>query len=169
MIRLLDGDDVESFAKLRQEALIDSPLVFASSPEDDVAAAHGRPREQLERGPDAVVFGAFEESLVGMLGLMRDRHRKSAHRANIWGMYVSPDHRRRGLGSALLHAAIAHARALPGVERIVLSVSSAAPGARALYELAGFRAWGDEPDAMRHQGAVTSEIHMALRLDAMDR
>jgi len=165
MIRLLDRDDVDAFTQLRREALLDSPLAFASSPDDDVAAEVGAARAQLERAPDAVVFGAFEDTLVGMLGLGRDRHLKSAHKAHVWGMYVAPHHRRNGLGARLLEAAIEHAQSLPGVEWLQLSVSSAAPGARALYESAGFLPWGSEPDALRYGGEVTTELHMALRLD----
>jgi ribosomal protein S18 acetylase RimI-like enzyme len=164
MIRPLTGDDVDAFMRLRVEALRDAPLAFASSPEEDVVGEHRAARDQLERGPDALVLGAFDDELVGMLGLGRDRHRKSDHKVHVWGMYVVPGQRGRGLGRSLLDAAVAHARSLPGVDWLQLSVSSAAPFAQALYESAGFVAWGREPDAMRYEGSVTSEIYMGLRI-----
>ena len=80
-------------------------------------------------------------------------------------MYVAPSHRRRGIGAELVRAAIRQARALPGVEWVHLAVSSAAPEAQRLYERLGFEVWGTEPDALRHDGRIASEHHMALRLE----
>ena len=79
-------------------------------------------------------------------------------------MYVTPAFRRQGLAAALLAAAIAHARTLPGVDWLHLSVTSAAPDARRLYERAGFQLWGSEPDALRVDGQMVDEHHLALRL-----
>jgi RimJ/RimL family protein N-acetyltransferase len=81
-------------------------------------------------------------------------------------MYVTPAHRHRGLASELLRAVLQHAEAMPGVSWVHLSVSSAAPEAQKLYESAGFRPWGTEPDALRHDGRAVSELHMALHLES---
>ena len=35
MIRLLREEDADAYANLRREALLDAPLAFASSPDDD--------------------------------------------------------------------------------------------------------------------------------------
>lgn len=165
MIRILGADDAQGYLVLRRRALVDAPGAFAASPEDDLIATVELFREQLQRGPDSVVIGAFREQLVGMVGLYRDRHRKSAHTLHLWGMYVAPEDRRRGTGTQLLAAALEHARTVPGVEWVRLSVSAAAPGAQRLYERAGFRVWGSEPDALRVGGEAHVEHHMALRLE----
>jgi len=112
-----------------------------------------------------VIFGAFQPELVGTVGVARDRHLKAGHRMNIWGMYVVPEQRRKGIAVTLLDTAVRHARALPGVSWLQLGVSSAAPEARRLYERAGFQIWGSEEDALRHEGRAVVEYHMALRLD----
>lgn len=111
-----------------------------------------------------MIFGAFDPHLVGVVGLYRDRHRKSAHKVHVWGMYVAPGHRGRGIAAALVHAALDHARTLPGAAWVHLAVSEAAPAARRLYERAGFTVWGTEPEALRHDGRSAVEHHMALRL-----
>lgn len=165
MIRALREDDAEAYFELRREALLDAPLAFAASPADDVAASAQAVREQLRRAPEAVVLGAFEPRLIGAVGVVRDRHIKGSHKVMLWGMYVSPGHRRRGIAAALLQAAIDHARSLPGVSSVHLAVSSAAPAARRLYERAGFTSWGVELDALRHQGRAVVERHMTLCLD----
>jgi len=166
MIRLLSEDDVESWLALRREALLDAPLAFATSPEDEFALDAQALREQLRRAPENVILGAFDEDLVGSVGLHRDRHRKAFHKAHVWGMYVTPSHRRRGLAAQLMSAILEHAAALPGISWVHLSVSSTAPEARRLYDAIGFRPWGTEPEALRHAGSAASETHMALPLDS---
>jgi ribosomal protein S18 acetylase RimI-like enzyme len=164
MIRLLRDNDAQVYTKLRREALLDSPLAFASSPADDFFSDPEAVREQLRRDPEFVIIGAFENDLIGAVGVYRDRHLKSSHKAHLWGMYVVPSHRRQGIATELLDAAVRHARTLPGVSWVHLSVTSAAPGAQRLYERAGFRVWGAEPDALSHGGQTVVEYHLALRL-----
>ena len=64
----------------------------------------------------------------------------------------------------MVRAVVDHARSVPGVAWVHLGVTSAAPEARKLYELAGFRGWGTEPEALRYDGQAVEELHMALRL-----
>jgi RimJ/RimL family protein N-acetyltransferase len=165
MIRLLRDDDAETYAELRREALLDSPLAFASSPDDDLASTPESARAQLRRAPESVILGAFRKGLVGSVGLYRDRHLKSSHKVHLWGMYVSPAYRRQGIASELLETALRHAGSMPGVHWVHLSVSSAAREALRLYESAGFQRWGTEPESLRHEGRAVSEHHMAIRLD----
>jgi GNAT superfamily N-acetyltransferase len=164
MIRLLQSSDVAAFVALRRRALLDAPLAFGASPEDDFAAAPDALLAQMQKAPDWVIAGAFDETLVGAAGLLRDRHLKAAHKAHVWGMFVQPEARGRGIGRALLDALVAHARTLDGVTTVRLAVSDAAPEARRLYERAGFQAWGFEPDALRAGGVTAGEHHMLLRL-----
>jgi GNAT superfamily N-acetyltransferase len=165
---MLREADADAFVGLRREALLDSPLSFTSSPEDARSIDAEGFRAQVRGAPQSVVLGAFadadEGDLVAMVGIHRDPHAKVAHKAHVWGMYVTPAWRGRGLGRQLLDAAIEHARTLDGVAWIMLGVAREAPAARSLYESAGFVAWGEEADAVRHQGAVTSVVHMALHL-----
>lgn len=165
MIRPLTEADAEELVSLRRTSLLDVPLAFTSSPEDDVAASVENVLALLRGAPDQFVVGAFEPGLVGMAGLYRDPHAKASHRAHLWGMYVLPTHRGRGLGGALLRATLDHARSLPGVTRVHLSVSSAAPGARRLYEGSGFELWATEADALRQAGESATDYHMVLHLE----
>lgn len=164
MIRILREDDADAYAELRREALLDSPLAFTSSPADDFAFPPESLREHLRRAPESVILGAFDDGLVGAVGAYRDRHVKASHRVHVWGMYVTPSHRRKGIAVGLMQEVIQHARSLPGVSWVLLSVSSAAPRARRLYERLGFQLWGTEPDALRYEGESVVENHMALKL-----
>ncbi len=163
-IRTLNGDDAEALAELRRRALIDSPLAFLASPEDGFAATVESARDAVSRAADSPVFGAWDARLVGMVGLYRDQHVKAAHKIHIWGMYVRPESRKQGLGHRLLVAALDHARGIDGVRLAHIGVTDSAAHAQSLYERVGFRVWGDEPEALCHDGRCVRELHMVMAL-----
>jgi ribosomal protein S18 acetylase RimI-like enzyme len=163
-ISLLEPADASALFALRRESLREEPLAFLASPEDDLASSEETVRALLSRAPQAVVFGARAPQLVGLVGLHCGGARKAAHKANLWGLYVAPAWRGRGVGMQLVQAAVAHARTLPGVSAVRLGVSESALSARRLYERCGFVPWGIEPDAIRHEGRSLAECHMQLAL-----
>ncbi len=119
----------------------------------------------LASATGSIIFGAFGQDLVGSVGIRYDlRRRKVAHKAHIWGMYVSPVYRGLGLGGDLLIAAIAHARSLDGVRQVHLSVSEVSSDAQRLYKSIGFRVWGTEPSSIEHGGECIDEHHMVQML-----
>ena len=165
-IRPLKVADAEPCAALRRAMLLDSPASFGSSPEDDLGSEVERVRDRLAGQTGQAVFGAFdrETQLVGSVGVWCQSKQKEKHKASIWGMYVAPSFRRKGVGRQLMEAAIDFARAHGGVTQIQLSVSASAPGARRLYESLGFVVWGIEPNALCVGGKLFDEHHMTLDL-----
>ena len=165
-IRRLQPADVALFQALRRRALTEHPLAFLSSPQDDRSNDTQDQVRQLQQPERFAIFGACDAAgtLVGMVGLIRQPQAKSAHRAMIWGMYVAPEARRLGAGRALMQAALAHVRTWPGVTRVTLCVTDAAPEARALYLSLGFQWWGAEADCIRWEGRTVADHHMVLDL-----
>ncbi|MBX3401836.1 MAG: GNAT family N-acetyltransferase [Phycisphaeraceae bacterium] len=162
-IRHLTADDAPAYAVLRREMLRDSPLAFAASESTDVAIDPAKVAQRLAE-PGVVIVGAFGGgALVGVASLMRQPHPKMAHRAYVYGVYVTPSWRGRGVGEGVMRAAIDAARAWPDVDSIGLSVSAATVHARRLYERLGFAAWGVEPGALRWEGRAYDEVHMCLQ------
>lgn len=174
----LDTSAATRYLRLRRRMLLDAPWSFAASPDDDVALQLEQLTEYLGdtakaifavEMPDApggvgeLAAGNLPE-LVAAAGIMRATQRKFVHRARLWGVFVEPDHRGRGLGRMVVSAAIGLARTWPGVDYVDLGVSENAPAARALYESLGFRAWGREPEATECDGRRYDEIHMTLRV-----
>ncbi|QSQ27022.1 GNAT family N-acetyltransferase [Pyxidicoccus parkwayensis] len=163
-VRRLRLDEAEVFWALRLRALREHPEAFGASPEEDEV----RPMEQVRArlsGDSQFVMGAFDgERLVGMAGLKRQDGRKSAHKAFIWGMYVAPEARSRGVGRKLITALLEEARKMPGVERITLAVTVGNAPAQTLYRALGFRTYGVEPAALKIGGAYVDEELMCLPL-----
>ena len=165
-IRRLAPPDAVAYTALRREMLADSPWAFGASPEDDVGLDAAAVASRLAEPRKQAIVGAWDEggALVGSVGVVRDRHLKMAHRARIWGVYVSPRARGSGVGGRLLAGAIGVARSWEGVNSVGLSVSDHSPEARRLYERCGFRAWGIEPGALVHEARAYDEVHMCLYL-----
>lgn len=164
IVRRLTGADAPEYVELRRQMLTDAPLAFGASPGHDVMSSAEAVREQLARGDDSAIFGAFAPELVATIGVYREDRPKTRHKMHVWGAYVAPSHRGRGLGRRLLDAAVEHARLRPGVTALHISVTDAAPAARHLYESAGFEVWGSEADALSHEGRTVTEHHMVLRV-----
>ena len=163
-IRRLGAADASALVALRREALEAEPLAFGASLADDVGLVVESVRGFLSDHETQVVFGHFDGAHpVGMIGLVKANKVKQRHKATIWGMYVTPRARNKGVGRALLEAAIGHARGW-GLDQVGLSVTEAAPTARRLYEAAGFRLWGQEPRALHWNGRFVDEYHLVLHL-----
>lgn len=161
-IQKLTAKDLEPLHALRASALLDTPAAFAASPQDDRARHKPALLELLEHHHHAV-FGAFAPELCGMAAVYWDASRlKLRHSAGLWGMYVAPQARQRGLGAALLKAAIAYAHGLPGVVRLSLDVTDNAHAALRLYQAHGFQLWGTEPDALCIDGQMLATHHLVL-------
>jgi ribosomal protein S18 acetylase RimI-like enzyme len=166
-VRRLTPSDAAAFQALRLASLLDTPLAFGSSHGEECNASLQSVAARLEAFPDRGVLGAFDgDTLVGMVGLGRENLQNLSHKAFIWGMYVSPAYRNRGLAKELLEAAIAFAKSNPAIRQINLCVNAAATAAVSLYQSIGFLTYGHEPDAMLVQGTLYDELHMRLTLSA---
>jgi RimJ/RimL family protein N-acetyltransferase len=167
-IRPLTEDDALAWRELRLRMLRDHPDVFGSSWEE----FERQPLEEVARRlrernspPDNALFGAFAGGrLIGSTGLHREEGAKDRHKAMIWGVYTAPEARGKGVGRALMNAAIARARATPGIERLILAVATHNTAARTLYVSLGFTPWGLERHALKLPDRYIDEEYFALEL-----
>lgn len=164
-IRRLAPSDTDAFHALRLAALQNEPSAFGSSYEEEKDFPRITVESRLVENTDRGVFGAFEgDKLIGLVALGRESRIKLAHKAMIWGMYVSPESRGKGIGRALLLQVLALARSVPGILQVNLCVNASNAPALRLYESVGFKAFGQEPGAMLVGGALYDEVHMYLQL-----
>ncbi len=160
-IRLLGPDDVDTFRRIRLEALRAEPRAFASSAADWEALPDAEWRRRLETNPVLVAFR--DGKPVGIMGLLRQVPSRMAHRATIVMVYVSEKARGAGIAAQLLDAVTAHARQL-GIRQLELAVSAENPRARRFYEREGFAQIGRIPAGFVHEGDEIDEITMARRI-----
>lgn len=164
---MLTPSDAETYWKLRLEALKLHPEAFATSYEE--ALQRENPIEQVAsrlQGDGDFTFGAFQNSeLIGVVTLLQDKITKMKHRAHILAMYVAPNSRRTGAGKALLSAAIDHAKTLPEILKLNLTVVSSNEKAKKLYTSLGFKTYGVEEKALKVNDTYYDEELMVLFLN----
>jgi ribosomal protein S18 acetylase RimI-like enzyme len=163
-IRLFTERDAQSLWDLRMLALETDPWSFVDSPEElrAITVQDFAARLRAETA-DNFIFGAFEQgAAIGMVGCYQEVPLKRRHKAWIWGVFVTPAARGRGIARKLMLAAIARAKTIPGLEIILLTVSVDQPAPRRLYESLGFRSIGMEPKGLKIGGQYLDEEHMVL-------
>jgi putative acetyltransferase len=117
----------------------------------------------VRRHADAAVLVALDgDRIVGRLSLARDPHPASVHVADL-GMMVAASHRRRGIGRALLDAAVGWARAV-GVSKLELHVFPWNEPAIRLYEGFGFEREGLRRGHYLRDGVGLDALLMAFHL-----
>lgn len=141
VVRRLDhrnAHDVALYRTLRLRSLSADPSAFGSSYEREVDFddATWCARLQGFQGLPGAVFVAFEgDDPLGLVGIGHsDEEPKDGY---LWGMWVAPEGRRRGIGAALVDAALAWAR-VQDRGAVVLYVLPGAVDAMQLYPRMGF-------------------------------
>src|SRR3954471_8621152 len=144
-IERLGPRHARDYRALMLEAYAREPEAFTSTPDERAALPLAWWERRLGAEDDSAGFGAFDgEDLVGAVVLEREGRSKTRHKGTIVGMYVRDSHRARGIGAALVEAALAAARERFALRLVTLTVSEGNGGAEALYERFGFRPFGTE-------------------------
>jgi ribosomal protein S18 acetylase RimI-like enzyme len=166
-IRLLGESDAQLYKEIRLRALQNDPEAFGSTYEEEVNSPLEKFAERIRCTEDQFTLGCFDDShsLVGIVNFARESSRKTAHKGYIYGMYIDPQFRGRGLGKSLLLALIERAtRECVGLEQIHLTVVSSNESAKRLYISLGFEIYGVEPNALKCDGHYFDEDLMILRV-----
>lgn len=157
-IRTINPTDAESFWSLRLDALDKNPEAFSANYEDFVNTTLDSVRARIQATDDDFILGAFDNNtLVGMIGFVRERTKKLKHKGNIWGTYVTQNYRRQGIGRKLLDEAILRAKKIEGLSQINLGVITSNEAAKSMYESLGFKSYGVEIKSMKHNGTYYDE------------
>jgi ribosomal protein S18 acetylase RimI-like enzyme len=165
-IRLLSANDAEAFWHLRFEALRNDPASFADSAEEHLTTTVAAARECLSKNDPVrnFIVGVFEDGqLTATAGFYRYAHNKERHKGHIWGVYVQPESRGKGVASALMKEIVRQARAIGGLEQITLVASANLPAQR-LYKALGFESYGVEPHSLKIGNEYVNDVLMVLWL-----
>lgn len=165
MIRRLDPHDLDLYRAIRTEALSTEPDAFGETLEAFAGRTDEELREWFTRHVSArdaaILVEERDGAAVGMCGCgLYDLDPRDGY---LWGMFVSPSARRRGLGAALLREAVAVLRPL-GVRRMRARVTASNRGVVEFYRRAGF-AIG--PPAERLRAGSEIPVH-PIELDLED-
>jgi RimJ/RimL family protein N-acetyltransferase len=162
-IKELREDDWQIFKKIRLKALASDPFVFGST----LAAESDRTEDQWRevlRSPKYGVFVLLEnDEPQGMTGIVIDREDPTEQTAMLWGSWLAPEVRGKGLSRMLYESRIEWAREHPTVRRIVVSHRASNLSSKFANQAFGFapthvteKVWND--------GVTEKEFHYELIL-----
>lgn len=160
-IRRLGPDEGPLFRELRLTTLRLDDVNFAAT----LAEEEAKPASAFEAAVrDGAVFVAEDDGAVlGLVGFTPQTRAKSRHKGFIYGVFVMPEGRGRGVGRALMTATLDHARGVVEIVQLVALADNKA--AVFLYESLGFERYGLEPRALwQSDGGFTDDLLMWKRL-----
>jgi RimJ/RimL family protein N-acetyltransferase len=123
-IRQLTGDDWQMLFRVRLKALRSDPNVFGSNYELESQFTEADWRGRLT-ADDVAIFMLFDdETPIGMTGVSVWREDLTRRTALLWGSWLEPEFRGRGLSELMYRmyrARLDWAKAHPTIERIIVS------------------------------------------------
>ncbi len=161
-IRRLAASEWMSFRDLRLRALKADPLAFGSNFRREEAYPPQKWKKWAENGALGGVSATFvaegsDRRPVGMAGIFTDKNEY-----HIWGMWVSPDLRGRGIGSKLLDRVLSWAQSTFPSREVYLDVNPVQLSAVRLYDSRGFRPTGKTSPLGHHAPAIVQEMRRSL-------
>lgn len=150
-IRVLEESDASIYHALRLKGLQTDPDAFGSTYEREVDFSIDTVKKRIKPSNDKFALGYFDKhgQLVGTVTFVRESNMKMAHKGNIFGMYVTPEARGKGIGKSLIMEIIKKASECEELEQILLTVEANNQAAKKLYESVGFKCYGTEPKALK--------------------
>ena len=161
----LHPTDAADYRALMLDAYARRPDAFTSTVAERASLPLAWWRSRLAEGerPAEMVLGVRREGrLDAVAGLAFEKRERLRHKALLFGMWVAPEARRRGVGRTLVEAVLAQAGARAGIALVQLTVTQGNLEAQALYERCGFRPFGIEPMAVAagETGHFVAKVHM---------
>jgi GNAT superfamily N-acetyltransferase len=155
-VRAARSAEWERARDLRLRALTDDPDAFGSTLERELESAEPEWRAWIdgwEGSTNRFIVGETRDGWVGMAVGSRSADEPDAH---LYGMWVDPAWRGRGVGGSLVHAVVDWARSW-GARAVLLGVTERNDGAARFYERLGFEDTG-ERHLLREDGSLLTRV-----------
>ena len=120
-IRRLTEDDWREFSQIRLTALKTDPKVFGSNYESESKMTEAEWRSRLQAKDNAIFLVYENETPIGMTCVSGDRKDATEKTALLWGSWLAPHARGKGLSELMYQTRINWAKQQPTVEKIIVS------------------------------------------------
>lgn len=146
----------KEYKELRLESLKKDPLAFGSTYKDEINLDQ---RQWKERMKDTL-FAIDGDNLIGMIVYKFENREKTSHIAWIFGLYVTKEHRRKGMGKKLLGNAIQTINKNPKIEKIKIIADPIQKEAIKLYKKLGFKIVAELKKEIKYKQKYYNEIYL---------
>ena len=146
----------EEYKALRLEALLKEPSAFGSSFEEEARFPEDVWRERI----GSVLFALADGRPVGLLSYVFTDRAKTRHIAHIFGVYVKPENRGKGIGRMLVRRALAEIQKKADIVKIRLDVNPLLRAAIGLYQESGFVVTGRAKNELKVGGKYFDLLSM---------
>lgn len=160
-IRQLTESDWRAFSAIRLKALRSDPSVFGSSYEKESGRTEADWRKWFDPAKTAIFMIFDGERGVGMTCISVDRDDPTNRTALLWGSWLEPHMRGKGLSGMMYEARINWAKEHPTIEKIIVSHRASNLSSKYANQKHGFtpthvttRVWPD--------GILEEEFHYEL-------
>jgi len=167
-IRRFESAEWRTYKALRLCSLEDSPDAFASTLDRELARPDTVWAERLQNavgsGQNCVLIAEVEGTPSGLVWAKVDATDPVS--VNLFQMWVTPEARGRGVGNALLQAALDWARQY-GARSVKLGVTCGDTAALRLYQRAGFVALGATEPIREGNAVLIQNIELVFANNAL--
>jgi RimJ/RimL family protein N-acetyltransferase len=162
-ISQLTENEWRQFSQIRLKALRTDPLVFGSNYQKESLYSEDEWRNLL-RGENSAIFMIYENGKpVGITGIAVDRNDPTYKTAIMWGSWLKPEVRRKGLSEMMYEARINWAKEHSMVEKIVVSHRAANLSSKAANQKHGFSFKRTVPKVWM-DGVTEEEVFYELKI-----
>jgi RimJ/RimL family protein N-acetyltransferase len=109
------------FSRIRLQALLTDPQVFGSNYEKESQMTEADWRSRLQAKDNAIFLISDDETPIGMTCVSVDRNDPTGKTALLWGSWLAPRFRKKGLSELMYRTRIEWAKRQPTVEKIIVS------------------------------------------------
>lgn len=161
-LRLLIENDWRSFKELRLQGLKETPKSYMHIYDEEVSRPNQYHVNFIENN---YIVGAFDDScmpevLVGFAIMSLHGAIKQRHKCTIWGAYVKPAYRSKGIGKEMRLFLFNEAKTL-GMSHCISAIVDDNPASLAMHEGVGYEKMYVEKNGIHHRdGSFSNVIHL---------
>ncbi|MEZ5347428.1 MAG: GNAT family protein [Pyrinomonadaceae bacterium] len=164
-IKQINVDDWKLFRDIRLLALKTDPAVFGSNFERESVQSENEWKDPLS-SDDCAIFIIFNNKIpAGITAIAVERNDPTGKTAILWGSWLEPDSRGKGISDLMYRARIDWAKRHPNVEKIVVSHRASNLSSKFANQKHGFKHTRSE-SKIWHDGVTEDDVHYELMLNS---
>ena len=156
--------DWQTLRDIRLRALATDPSVFGSNFDRESGLVEADWRGWLATETSAIFLLSCDGRPVGMTAVSVDREDASGRTGFLWGTWLEPEHRRRGLSVWFYEARLAWARERTSMGRLRVSHRASNESSKFANQKFGF-AYTHSTEKTWNDGVTEPKLHYELQLD----